>query len=101
VVSPQAVIAEIATAGEQALGERLEDPGHYEMFCDGHKAIAPWCQPVYELRPKEDLAELVAIKSKAGDMTAPVPRFQPDQWRQVAYQAMPNPPLSLVQTGPK
>jgi hypothetical protein len=40
------------------------------------------------------------IVSRNGSMTVAVPKYHPEAWQNIAYHAIPDNPLTAVQTGP-
>jgi hypothetical protein len=47
------------------------------------------------------VADSVVVKYQGGSMTVGVPLFRPDQWQRIAYEALPDAPITCTQTGPK
>jgi hypothetical protein len=98
-ISPKASIMEIVAEVQKRAEEQLEEADRYWAFEKGRPAIPPLTQSHYELRPKEDLSAQITIVSRKDTMTAAVPKCHPEQWQNLAFQAMVDSPL-VQQTGP-
>jgi hypothetical protein len=53
------------------------------------------------LKHNVEVSGTVVVKSRNGDMTVPVPILQQNRWQQLVYDSMPDPPLTVTQTGPR
>jgi hypothetical protein len=100
-VSPRATITEIIAAAQLRTEEALEDASRYALYSGEKLAIPPCTRGQYIFRPKVQVADSVIVKFRGGEMTVAVPIFHPDQWQRIVHEAMPSPPLSVVQSGPK
>jgi hypothetical protein len=100
-VVPTATGAEIADQAQRRIGdEPLEEARYYNVFYRNQPASPPWIQKEYELRPDVDISGTVIVRNRNGDMTVPVPLLQKNRWQQLAYDSMPDPPLTITQIGP-
>jgi hypothetical protein len=100
-VSPTATLKELLDQARLKIeDEPLEEEQVYAILHKGTPASQPWIQKDYELRPKANASGLGVVKSRFGDMTVPLPLFQKNRWQQIVRNSMPDPPLSVIQTGP-
>jgi hypothetical protein len=81
--------------------EPLEEAQNYAIFHKNQPATQPWIQKEHELRPKVEASGTVVVKSRNGDMLAPVPLLQKGRWQQIIFDSLPDKPLTVTQTGPR
>jgi hypothetical protein len=99
-IAPKATLGDIVAEAQKKAEEMLEEASHYRLTVKGVIAVPPWTQSHYELRPKKNLKAQIVIKSRNGEMTVTVPRLHPEIWQRMAFEAIPDSPLTIVQTGP-
>jgi hypothetical protein len=99
-ISPNASITEIIAEAQKGAEERLEDAHRYIHYEKGRPSVPPWNHNHYELKPKEELTAQITIVSRNGTMTTAVPKHYQDLWQNIAYQAVIDNPLVVLQTGP-
>jgi hypothetical protein len=52
------------------------------------------------LKPKIEVMGTVTVRARTVEMTVPVPIFQKNRWQQIVFDALPDPPFTVTQTGP-
>jgi hypothetical protein len=99
-VLPNASVEEIIAEVQKQADEPLEEARYYVMYQNSKVAFAPWNPSPYQLKSSCLLATTILVKYRSGDLTVQVPTCHEERWQDIAYGAIPDPPLTLHQTEP-
>jgi hypothetical protein len=100
-ISPRATLSEIFAIAQTKVEEQLENPNYYLAYSGDKVAPLPLKSGNYSLKPKFAIAELIIVQAHGSSMTVSVPKFPAEMWPRLAYEALPDPPITCMQTGPK
>jgi hypothetical protein len=95
-ISRGAKITEIVTEVQK----RVEEARWYAMHVNGIVVTGPCPSREYELKTIVEIMGSIVVKGRGLDMTVQVPKLRPNCWQRLAYEALPDPPLTVNQTGP-